>query len=241
MAISRKQFGIAKHIFYAISCTLEDYENCFIIEDDVSIESSNLLSALRSMDDRFPSDVMTVGLFGGLPSFWPVNRFIRNRFRKTKYFSAWAWGVQREDWEGFNLEIIQDFGPRLFESVKESLGSSKSLVWNRRFAQVQEDPYRTWDYQFFFYSLMLRKKHLLPIFRSCDNEGFGDSRSTYHKGSKPSWYRGRTAIGIEPRYEFFLGDVLNNILERVDSVTWVSDNLTLQKFRAFKRRAKSKY
>lgn len=230
----KKNLGISKHIFVAISEVLQEFANCFVIEDDISIGAHNLKSALYMLENRLPEDVMTVGLFGGLPSTRVLRGFCKNGFRKSKYFSAWGWGIQREDWANFHLEIVQSFGPDLQEFIVDSFGTRKAAVWNKRFAQVQEDPYRTWDFQLFFYSLILGKKHLLPIFRSCDNEGFGDSRATNTKDLKPSWYLGKTGvIEIErtiPSENIFC----QRILEQVDSLTWVADNLTIQKMRKIK-------
>lgn len=56
------------------------------------------------LQERLPQDILSVGLFGFLPGKL-MSRFGFNRWRKSKYFSAWGFAMQREDWSSFNLEI----------------------------------------------------------------------------------------------------------------------------------------
>jgi len=231
-----RNLGLAEHIFTAISEVLNEYQNCIVLEDDVQVDIAPLTETMKLLDSRLPESVLTVGLFGGMPRIPFLSKSLRNRWRITRYFSAWGWSIQREDWKDFKLEIAQHHIEKLDQIVITRLGMKRLSIWRRRFRLVAENPHFTWDYQLFLYSLILNKKHILPTYRTCDNLGFNDVRATNTQDSRPSWYRGKSADSISfgnPRSEKSL---ITSALQVVDSITWVGDQPYLQELRDLKRK-----
>jgi hypothetical protein len=227
--------GIAQHVFLAISEALQEFDNCIVVEDDVRADTQMLLEMKKLLDKRLPSSILTVGLFGGLPALPILSSFLRNRWRKTPYFSSWCWGIQSEDWEGFSLEIARNYASNLDDLITKRIGRKKIPIWKRRFNNVIQRPEFTWDYQLFLYSMVLNKKHILPTFRTCENIGFNDARATNTKNRKPSWYRGRKATRVVSESLRRQNSFLSKLLQWIDSLTWVGDQPLLQKVREFKR------
>jgi hypothetical protein len=228
--------GIAQNLFYSVTEVFKVHDNCIVIEDDVSINQDSIGSILQVLDARLPKEVLTVGLFGGLPSSRITNSAIKNRWRRTRYFSAWGWAIQREDWSLFSLYIAHYLRNTVDDLVKLRLGPRKLNIWSRRIGTVVDNPLRTWDYQIFFYSLLLNKQHLLPIFRACENEGFNDYRATNTKERRPFWYRGKSGSQGSIEQPILGNSILSAGLQFVDSLTWVSDSRILQKIIRIKGR-----
>ena len=220
----QENLGLARHVTGSISEVLRDFQNCIIIEDDVEVSASFLCQLRQVLATRLPENVLTVGSFGGLPRLWPFLKLIKNRWRLSRYFSAWGWAIQREDWTHFSLDLVNRNSFDLTRAIHENFSGHKRKVWMRRAQVVSSNQYATWDFQVFFLGLLLNKKHMLPTFRSSDNVGFMDSRSTNTKHKKPFWYTGRRATDFEslgvpkesPKY--------SKSLQFVDSLTWAGDS-----------------
>lgn len=230
--------GLARHMHEAVSSVLRVFDNCFVVEDDVSVNASVIQTAIRQLEMRLPDGVITVGLFGGLPEIFPLTILLKNRFRKTNYFSPWGWGIQREDWFDFSLDVARIHRSEVFSVLSSSLGKRKARIWNGRIAKVAKNPEFTWDYQFFFFALLAKKRHLLPTFRSCENQGFQDARATNTTGKLPSWYFGKSSKSIHEENWSNTNKLIENFLQTIDSFTWASDSAILQSMRhsKFRRR-----
>lgn len=227
--------GLARHIHTAISEVLQEYENCIVIEDDVAANPLGIKSLSEILEERLPPDILTVGLFGGLPSFKVLELLCQNRWRKTRYFSAWCWGIQREDWVGFSLEFVRDLPVPLQEILETEVGRRRKAVWSSRLGKVVLNPEFTWDYQMFFYGIIKGKKHLLPVTRAADNLGLGDTRATNTKHKRPTWYIGKSSNSyINPRQQL-RSRVGTIILQRIDSFTWASDSPFLLKLKRLRK------
>jgi len=228
--------GLATHIVTAITEVLNEYDNCIVLEDDVQVEVSPLLEMGELLNSRLPNSVLTVGLFGGLPSLPFLSSILKNRWRSTRYFSAWGWGIQREDWKNFDLNIASRYESELDSLIIKYLGKSRLATWKRRFKIVAENPKFTWDYQLFLYSLVFNKKHILPTFRTCENVGFDDSRASNTRDGLPSWYKGSSSRSISHKKARGDKTLITAILQIVDSLTWAGDQPQIQKTREFRRK-----
>lgn len=224
----KENLGIAQHLFTSISEVFIDFDNCVIIEDDIEIEVQSIEAIANLLATRLPSDILTVGAFSALPACWPLEKLIRNKWRKTGYFSAWGWGVQREDWSNFSLELARNVSLDLEEFLRASLGAKRTEIWSRRISAVVRDPKFTWDYQMYLYGLRLQKNHLLPIFRLIDNQGFSDLRATNTKSHKPSWFFGKASKNPPQSNYAWASSRIGQILEILDRATWVSDFQTIK-------------
>lgn len=226
--------GIAKNLFDSVTQVFDLYDNCIIIEDDVSTHLSSVSSLVRILEKRLPKEILTVGLFGGLPSTKILDLVLKNRWRKTRYFSAWGWAIQREDWSLFSLYLVHDLKEVVNDVIKLRMGKRRLHIWSRRFSTVVDNPLKTWDYQLFFYSLLLNKQHLLPIFRLSENLGFNDARATNTRSGKPSWYFGKINQENSISDSVLTNRIFQRVLQLVDSFTWVSDSPTIQEIRSKK-------
>jgi len=227
----KENLGVARHIVTAITEIFEKFDNCIIIEDDVFVTSSSVIALEQLLENRFPSNVLTAGLFGFVPSLGSLDRVIRNNWRETKYFSAWGWAIQREDWPGFTLDLAKNYLNSLDEIIEVKVGPKKLPIWRRRFMKVASQPKSTWDFQMFLFGLINDKVHLLPKIRVAENLGFADERATNTRTRRPSWYIGKATNSTPCLPVTSSNSIIVKSLEFIDSATWVSDNPQIQKLR----------
>lgn len=224
-AKNQENQGLAMHIVTRMSELFVNYDNIIVIEDDVSVEKSTINYLIEMLQERLPQDILSVGLFGFLPGKL-MSRFGFNRWRKSKYFSAWGFAMQREDWSSFNLEIENELSKLETSKTWTKMSDREKAIWNHRFSRVIHNPQFTWDTQMNFAGFCQDKKQLLPLFRLADNEGFNDTRATNTSGRRPRWYRGiRGSIDVIDKsscnYEFLtVPKLLRQILEFFDAITW---------------------
>ena len=224
-AKNQENQGLAMHFVTRMSELFVNYDNIIVIEDDVSVEKSTINYLIEILQERLPQDILSVGLFGFLPGKL-MSRFGCNRWRKTKYFSAWGFAMQREDWNSFNLEIEHELSKLETSKTWTKMSDREKTIWNHRFLRVTHNPQFTWDTQMNFAGFCQEKKQLLPLFRLADNEGFNDARATNTSGRRPRWYKGiRGSINVIDKsscnYEFrTVPKLLSQILEFFDAITW---------------------
>jgi len=220
----KKKLGLATHLVKRVTECLFEYDRVVILEDDVKCEPKGIQSIIKLYEKGIPNDVMTVGLFGFLPSFG-FPRIKTNNWRKTPYFSAWGWCIDRTKWNLFDLDIVKKNQLASIEksAIWKSLNDSQRARWRYRFTKVCNDPHLTWDYQIQFTSWLNNLSHLLPIHRACDNEGFGDSRATNTKEVRPKWYRGPTSNHEIGDKVITTNSFRSKSLVKLDSFTWIGD------------------
>ena len=224
-AKNQKNQGLVMHFVTRMSELFVNYDNIIVIEDDVSVEKSTINYLIEILQERLPQDILSVGLFGFLPGKL-MSRFGCNRWRKTKYFSAWGFAMQREDWNSFNLEIEHELSKLETSKTWTKMSDREKAIWNHRFLRVIHNHQFTWDTQMNFAGFCQEKKQLLPLFRLADNEGFNDARATNTSGRRPRWYKGiRGSINVIDKsscnYEFrTVPKLLSQILEFFDAITW---------------------
>lgn len=224
-----ENLGAGRHVPFAVTEALEDFDNCVVIEDDVKISTQSLTVCLELLSEALPDQYFTIGFFGSVP----FNRFTscifgkKNMWRVTEYFSAWGWGVQREAWSKYQSDLSGiDFEAALSNS---SLWNGKSdfskAIWLGRFRKSAMKPDRAWDFQMQFSSFANDKTHLLTVYRSADNLGFGDSRGSNTTGLRPRWYLGISNNGVtEPLISSKGLRVF--VLSKIDAATWAGDSLS---------------
>ena len=231
--IRRKEnLGLVNHLTTQIEWCLETYENVVIVEDDISISLSSLSAIDEVLSEPLDPSVMTVGLFGSLPAnaaFLALN----NRWRKSRYFSAWGWGIQREAWSLYSPEIVKQKGLEVLNKSNywRELNNEQRRRWIYRFSKVKDNPRLTWDYQMQFISFANDLVHILPKYRLCDNVGFGDLRATNTTEHRPRWYRGKMTRKTPKSREDFIGQKQGRLLEIIDSYTWIGDRNLMDRIR----------
>lgn len=186
---NKSNLGLALNVTSSISSILEESEKVTIIEDDIEI-GDNFLKNIELAYSSFQSDenIATVGGFSGMPAKLLSSK-LENRWRQTKYFSAWGWSIDAVTWEKFRLTIpAHQIEFSLQRSVSwNQLTLSQKEIWFKRFSKVASLPTLTWDYQMQYMSFKYDLVHVLPLFRICENVGFEDSRSTNTRNRRPTW------------------------------------------------------
>jgi hypothetical protein len=181
------RLGLSRHILTAMDTVLETEDKVIVLEDDIKIGSS-FVSQLTAGFNTFSDNPRfgTAGGFSGVPiTFSKLN----NYWRTTRYFSAWGWMTNVRNWEKYQFMLPPgDINNQLRDSKSwQDLNRRQQEVWLHRFDKVRKNPELTWDFQVQYLSFKYDLINVLPLFRICENVGFGDSRSTNTKSPKPKW------------------------------------------------------
>lgn len=223
--VCEENMGLSRHITNSIDMLFEKYEYVIVLEDDVMISPVFVESMLDGLNivDQDPN----LGGVGGFSAFKKMGKWDRrNRWRKSKYFSAWGWGTSRTKWSLYHLRIPQDFKTHLNSSKSwNSLSPYQKALWLSRFNKIKSDRPMTWDYQMQYLYFSTSMLMLLPTQRLSDNEGFSSERSTNTTGRRPRWMLGLGTSGIPPSVskEYFLW-----LFEWVDGITIGGDVRVMQ-------------
>ena len=191
--IQEVNLGLARHIFSAITEVLREFEQVIVIEDDIVLSRNFIRNMLNGLE--LANQLNNIGAVGGFSMF--TNRFsftLKHKWRKTKYFNAWGWGINRNNWRNYELEIPLNYLDLLNESkVWQRLSAYRRLMWSYRFEKVTNRNPSTWDYQFQYFLFRHDLKTLLTTSRISDNEGFESEISSNTKGNRPRWM-GRSQV-----------------------------------------------
>ena len=233
---TRKNLGTARHLVTRISEQFQSYDNVIVIEDDVAVDKVSVETLIGILKQRLPSDILTIGLFGGLPGKL-MSLLGLNYWRRSRFFSAWGWAIQKEDWHLFNIDIKDEIANLENSKSWQRMSEKEKVIWSYRFEKVAHTPTFTWDYQMMFFGLLYNKKHLLPLFRSCDNEGFGDARAVNTRENRPNWYLGSRGV-VQNRSESlrFTSGPLERVFENLDRFTWAGSSTLMNKVSRYKSR-----
>lgn len=227
---TKENLGTATHLVARISEQFQKYDNIIVIEDDVAADETSINALIGILENRLPDDILTIGLFGGLPGKL-LSLLGLSYWRRSRYFSAWGWAIQKEDWHLFSLDIKEKVPSLEHSKSWQRMNERERVIWKNRFAKVVRTSSFTWDYQMMFAGLWHNKMHLLPTFRCIDNEGFGDMRSVNTKESRPNWYLGsRGTIQNKDLDLRIIPGWLGKAFESLDRLTWAGSSPTLLKF-----------
>lgn len=179
-----KNLGLEKHLPQAINEILKQHNGVIIIEDDVQCSTVFYKEVSEAMY-LYGDEYMTIGGFS--PISFDI-KMIHNRWRPTKYFSAWGWGVTKSSWEKYEPIIDHELIERELESSRlwHELGNFQKNTWLGRFQKVATGNKKTWDFQMQYSSFKHDLLHLNVLFRICENVGFGDIRGTNTKTNRPT-------------------------------------------------------
>lgn len=228
---NKENLGIARHLPFAVGKVLKNHSHTIVIEDDIAIG----LGAIRSFEeareylDANP-EILTIGGFTYSP--WFARKIIKNKWRSSKYFSAWGWMTSQERWPQINQTLKEEEIRIVFQGHKglDKLSRNQQDKWLHRFHKCKVYEERTWDIPVQYWSFKHGKKHLLPTFRIVENEGFGNLNSTNTKLSRPRWM-GKFKVQNTQIEMRVAGRIVSYLMEIVDSFSIASDrNLTKLNF-----------
>ncbi len=173
--------GMARHVTTAITEVLESYQGVVVVEDDIEMGEyffSSISAALQKFGSRYfgVSGFSPLSIGSNLPNCW----------RESKYISIWGWGVTSDSWKKYQFEL-HDSDLKALEKSQTwvKLSSEEREIWLRRFRKVIQDPSFTWDFQIQFACFRYDLKNLSSVFRTSENLGFQDVRSTNTKTIRP--------------------------------------------------------
>jgi hypothetical protein len=229
-----ENLGLAQNITRSITQVSSKHKAVFVVEDDVKLGSNAFQNIVNGLN-LAPENVLTVGCFSFFSSF-----SIRNRFRESKYFSAWGWAITTENWSHYHSKIEAS---RIQEDLSASeiwanLSKSKKIKWMRRFNKVALTPLWTWDIQMQYTSFKLDRVHLHPISRFGDNLGFSSSRSTNTLGKRPR-VLGKPGVSSDLINERMVSRLAIRVFEFVDSFSMAGDAYLLTIYNKFAQTRKS--
>jgi hypothetical protein len=190
-----KNIGLSRNITESISKVFEEESNLIILEDDIAINynvyesmSNFLLSTGREKG----------GMVGGFSALPPPPPFLRklfsNKWRPTIRINVWAWGLNKNIWHLYERDLAKlDIENELKNShTWNKLSIRQRSIWLGRFKKVSINPDYTWDFQLQYMSFKYDLENYLPRYRSIDNLGFNDNKSTNTKSRRPRSYLGTT-------------------------------------------------
>lgn len=226
--ILKNNFGLSNHITSTITECLENYDYVIVIEDDVLISKNFIASIMSGFEiQRRCPDIYAVGGFSVYKNWMGFG--LQNRWRKSKYFSAWGWGTSRIVWEKYQLHLPHNHSRLLQDSdAWNRLGKNKQFIWLGRFGKVSTIKPRTWDFQMQFLMFIDGGQMLLPTARISDNEGFNNKWSTHTTGDRPRWMLKMGTTLKVPKPVISRASLL---YEFGDSLTIGSDNWVFTKVR----------
>jgi hypothetical protein len=234
--ILEKNFGLANHITSAITECLDQYDYVIVIEDDVVISRNFIASMMLGFEIlRQSTDIYAVGGFSAYKNWMTLG--LKNRWRKSKYFSAWGWGTSRSVWNKYQLHLPHNYRKLLQNSdAWNRLDRRKQFTWLGRFGKVDTINPKTWDFQMQFLMLMDDGQMLLPTSRISDNEGFNNKWSTHTTGDRPRWMLKMGTTSKVPKQAI---SKFSRLYEFGDSLTIGSDNWLFTGMTSFVLRPKS--
>ena len=192
---NQKNLGLSHHITGAITSIFKIEENLIIVEDDIEIFKNAYLSMSKILNNPNLNKYAIVSGFSSIPAPPGILRkFLSNKFRVATYTSLWGWGIRKEIWNLYELDISKLDRKIAVSKSKlwNKLSSRQKNIWLQRFKKVSDNPKKTWDFQMQFMCFRHDLANLSPIFRAVDNVGFADIRSTNTKYKKPKFYFGKT-------------------------------------------------
>jgi hypothetical protein len=226
--------GLTKHITHSISKILEENENIIVVEDDVSLNTNfykNMAHGINLLKE--------MGCDGLVSAFSPMNysgnHLIRNKWRKSIYFSCWGWGCSRSTWEKYDSDLSKtDLNTALENSQSwNNLSLWQKNVWKARFERVQKNQSYTWDLQMQFASFLNEFTNLAPLYRFVDNEGFNDERATHTREPKPRWMSKKPKN--HQKITSIAGSVITKFYNQLDELLIAGDSELLPVYESVKK------
>jgi hypothetical protein len=226
-----KNLGIAKHLPTALDEIFLDNETAIIFEDDIIVGPGAISSFIKANEIlQQDESIFTIG--GFTFSIWPLMKVWKNKWRKTRYFSAWGWMTNRNQWASYKQSLSAEDVEKLFLNISNEINLTKKqkIIWLSRFIKCKEVEEWTWDIPMQYWTFVTGKHHLLPNFRLLDNEGFNNPESTNTKSLRPRWMFNPRFMEstIEPSYE---RNTIAKVMQYIDSLTIAGDR-NISKFRS---------
>ena len=225
---NHENLGLTHHITGAVKRVLQKNYSVIVVEDDISLSPNfylNMVNGFKTLESNKLQG--TVGAFS--PIKLPISLEFLNRWRKTHYFSCWGWGVTRDVWQKYEIDLGKE---DMDESLSKSktwgrLSTAQQKTWKRRFNKNLMNPIDTWDVQAQYMSFKYEFDNIVPISRFIDNVGFSDTRSAHTKGQKPRWFMS-DGYSTSRIHTNSISKLSRPLTKLIDSNTFVGDSKFFQ-------------
>ena len=225
--------GCDTHIPFAIDELLEKHESVVVIEDDVHVDGKAILEIANQVSFSTKAEVACVAI--GMSSISRLAMIRKNRWRSSKYFSAWGFALNRAFWSVHKQVLIDAEEANQIEVLMENSRSWRKL--NKRKQKIWEERFKRGNYDYKIQQTLFARdmRAKSPLFRLVSNEGHGDENSTHTRFRKPHYLRKEVSSNslkfsnksVSIRFPFLI------ILDFLDSNTWAGDGLLSVRGRTF--------
>lgn len=167
----KKNLGLSKNIKDAITTILQKHQTVIVLEDDVEITISGLISIQMQLEAVTKMGMLNpvIGM-SGITKKRFITGWIKNEWRSSRYFSAWGYGVNRYFWAQ-HLKLQLDKSSTHEQILEKALllesSKRKRNIWKERFNRG------IYDYEIQETLFALEIKTFAPRFRIVGNIGHG--------------------------------------------------------------------
>lgn len=213
--------GCDIHIVDSIEEVLKTHKSLIVIEDDVSLSNSGI-DRLLEMTQKVASEggINPVVTMSGLSRRGWIGK---NSWRRSIYFSAWGFGLNRDFWKLHSIDRKFSNGTEVVIRLENSsnwkkLSKRKQLLWLERMSR------RNYDYSIQRTIFLEGLQTFAPIFRIVDNVGHGSLGATHTRHKKPKFLQ-NSVSGINDSFKTYTvnNTLLTRLLMWLDSHTWAGD------------------
>ena len=220
---SKENKGCDAHIFESISRIMLDHDYLIVIEDDVKMSKSVVTNLICKADMVAKSKMLNpIVTMAGLS----LNTFrIKNRWRRSNYFSAWGYVINKSFWK-LHKEMIM-----ISDEVVLDQKLASSTWWNslsRRKRKIWQERVLRGNYDYGIQKTLILEniQTYAPVFRISDNVGHGLENAAHTRFKPPAYLRHQV---FERKSVFAFKDVDSSLMNRVftwvDGQTWAGDGL----------------
>jgi hypothetical protein len=220
---SPKNSGCDIHIYASINKVLITNDIVVVIEDDIAA-SSNAITELLSQAEREFSEgsISPLVMMSGISRKPPLTR---NRWRKSRYFSAWGFALNSQFW-AIHTECMKISDPgkiesKLLESRQwKKMSKRKKVIWRERISRSN------YDYAIQRTMLIEQLNSVAPVFRISDNVGHGIPGAVHTRFRTP-WFLRNSVLGKNDNFRSknLSSSFIGSTLRWIDSQTWAGDGL----------------
>lgn len=133
----KENLGLSKNIKDAITTILQKHQAVVVLEDDVEITISALISIKMQLEAVTKNKMLNpvIGM-SGITKKRFITRWIKNEWRSSRYFSAWGYGVNVYFWAQ-HLKFHVDKSSSHKKDIEKALlfesSKRKRDIWKERF------------------------------------------------------------------------------------------------------------
>lgn len=190
---SNVNLGCKGRISSGISSVFENVEEAIILEDDC-LPAPSFFQFCQELLEYYRNDERIMMISGN--NFLNGRRFTDRSYYFSTYSYIWGWATWRRAWQKFDLEMKQWPEIKKQKLLRYWLPTRRSAShWEEEFTRTYEGRVDTWDFQFFYSSIINQGLGVVPEVNLVTNIGFGIEAS--HTGNSSSKEANIPAVNIK--------------------------------------------